>query len=1158
MRVVISNRLGPGAPVEELETGDTSATIAGFLAEHAGGKLNPEAFRGVGALADGLPVPFGSWGSFSLAGVSRLDLIVNPGQTGMLVATIIMAVASAALSFVMAAKVKTPNADTHSSSSSIYDPSAQGNKVHLEDPIPEQFGLVKAYPDLISDYHKYYLNNQRYLEVLLCQGVGWFDHSDPGTVYIGNTPLTDFDESVVSCKIYDPGQIIGAGDASGAAERKRRRCWYNSTEVTGSGHEISPDNGAAKETSGLELSPDFTEDNRLTVYKDVSGPVEDGGYDGPGWQTRYKAHNLNYKEGDIFRISGFEPLPDLVAAEETSATLGAVREVLVPAEGGMKLYSRFPVAAGDMAELVSREAVFSFRSYSRAGGQYPLEIPHAAASYSGRVTCGTDAKGEYYLIPVTADTSDPQLANGAAEMRLAFRECSCPATVWEEKASSAAELKAFDPEKPAELKLAGAATLGAGFLKPGSVVDIKAAAVLTAVTGYGDRGPELWRGTAESFLRTKVASLEAGLVTLEDGLTLPDASGAPAPAEGGAAELESLTLTVTIQTPFSYPNRDGNGHYRTDETEDFRMTVSAVDYEDFDHTPVPEWKGFPFRGHRACRFTLLTGANAAGGAEKVTTAGPYRACPIGAKSSLYEVDVDFPGGLYEMNDDGSYRERTARVKIEYREIGSADESWTAFRRNNEEDDPSFTYSTGDEIAETFVIDLAEQREKGVWKGGVPAALEFRLTNASEYTDSNRVQQKMVWNGLKAMIAAPESYPDVTVISLIVKGHETLSEANENRICTFWERKLPPYDAEAREGDAEPRPSRSIADAAAEICRRSRYGDLFSWRSWREFSEETRYAGLELNYRFDGETTILEALRDVLQVGYAEPVVAGNEIAPKRSRPDAPVTQLFTPSNMTGEPSVSYEFITEDTDTVTEITYMDGGEEGDGIEDATWKDTSVFVRVDPETNAREASDVEEWGGNVAAVKAMTLTNRNAAIRLAARKLRESLFCRTSVSFQTELDALNCQYGDLVLVALPQSVRNWFGRVLGYDAATMTATLDKKVNAADVNGVIWLRKPDGVPADCGCVPAGGNLVRLTDPQPWLGEWLAERRSSEELPLFAFGTVMKCRVTSIKPSGHKCSVECVNFDERIYADDPFFDGYGETPYGLSPYGGKEETNG
>ena len=50
-----------------------------------------------------------------------------------------------------------------------------------------------------------------------------------------------------------------------------------------------------------------------------------------------------------------------------------------------------------------------------------------------------------------------------------------------------------------------------------------------------------------------------------------------------------------------------------------------------------------------------------------------------------------------------------------------------------------------------------------------------------------------------------------------------------------------------------------------------------------------------------------------------------------------------------------------------------------------------------------------------------------------------------------------------------------------------------------------------------------------------WNDEYGSVLEYPFFAIGELVKCWVTNVKPNNKSCTLELVNYDERVFDDDP-----------------------
>ena len=246
MRVKIYNCIDLNNPLRDFEVEQTNLTVLELL-EHSLQRLNLQNLKdNVTVYSDGQEVPSEIWAVFKLSKTKCLKFVIKP-QDFFSIAMIIIALAVAVYTMVMLKKLKT-NDKNQESGSSIYDPNAQGNKAKLEDPIPEQFGLVKAFPDYISDKHYFYKDNVRYLSMLLCQGVGYYDWS-LNTMYIGSTPISSYVGSDIDVLVADPNTDISSHDA--------HRCWFNSTEVTSAGKEVPATDSNSRKRGEL-ISETFT------------------------------------------------------------------------------------------------------------------------------------------------------------------------------------------------------------------------------------------------------------------------------------------------------------------------------------------------------------------------------------------------------------------------------------------------------------------------------------------------------------------------------------------------------------------------------------------------------------------------------------------------------------------------------------------------------------------------------------------------------------------------------------------------------------------------------------------------------------------------------------------------------------------------------------
>lgn len=292
--------------------------------------------------------------------------------------------------------------------------------------------------------------------------------------------------------------------------------------------------------------------------------------------------------------------------------------------------------------------------------------------------------------------------------------------------------------------------------------------------------------------------------------------------------------------------------------------------------------------------------------------GSYRACPYGAVSNIFELDFSMPGGLGKLNDNGDFDTITITIQIEYRRAGS-DDDYTVIEK-------SWTRSTNDELAETVRIELETADN-----------YEFRVLRTSKEDGSTKALEEIKWTGLKSVISTVDCYDNMTVLICRFKGSEILSELSENQLATYWTRKLPTLTG------TEMKATRDIAPVVQYIVKNSKYRNILNTESLMEFDELWRSQGLECNGSIDSDSTLLESLRDVLNCGFAVPVVRDNTLSVKRLYAGAVPTQIFTKSNMTSSPVITYSLPKDDD--VDEVVVNFTSPE-------TYKTETVYCHVDP--------------------------------------------------------------------------------------------------------------------------------------------------------------------------------------------------------------------
>ena len=221
--------------------------------------------------------------------------------------------------------------------------------------------------------------------------------------------------------------------------------------------------------------------------------------------------------------------------------------------------------------------------------------------------------------------------------------------------------------------------------------------------------------------------------------------------------------------------------------------------------------------------------------------------------------------------------------------------------------------------------------------------EFRVLRTSQEDGSSRALEEIKWTGLKSVISVIDHYDNMTVLICRFMGNETLSELSENQLATYWTRKLPAV----RYGysDAADQPlvaTRDIAPVVQYIVRNSKYRNILDEDMLMDFDELWRSQGLECNGSIDSDSTLLESLRDVLNCGFAVPVVRDNTLSIKRLYEGAHPVQIFTKSNMTSSPVITCSLPREDDVDEVVVNFTSP---------QTYKTETVYCHVDDYGNKR---------------------------------------------------------------------------------------------------------------------------------------------------------------------------------------------------------------
>jgi len=472
---------------------------------------------------------------------------------------------------------------------------------------------------------------------------------------------------------------------------------------------------------------------------------------------------------------------------------------------------------------------------------------------------------------------------------------------------------------------------------------------------------------------------------------------------------------------------------------------------------------------------------------KSAATGPFEASPATVPISQVHVDFLFPQGLYILDDNGNPQPRSVTMRV-----------WEADKTNNwiifwVAHDFTYTGDSLDQLAFTETINLTYSR---------PLIKVERLTADS---DDTKVKDKCEWVSLKSTLAPVASYPGVTTIHLKLKGTNAIASSAENKFNLVATRKLNNI------------PTRSIADAFEYIVKDNGHGDAqIGLSELARLKTVWDNRGDNFDAIFDADSTIFDALKRVLAIGYAEPTLDYGQIIPVRDEPRSGFNYMYQPDNMLKPLTRNIKLFDPDEPDGVEVEYFSK---------ETWKPETILCLLGPDLGVRPKK-----------VRAYGITDTTKAWQFGMRKRREIRFRRTEYSFETEMDGLNSGYLSYDSLADDTPGFSQTGRIESANGLTLELNQPVEFETTGTH-FIALRKPDGSmdgPFTCTAGAHNQQVILASSLS-----FTPDCSGRQEPPLYQFGVAERWNypvlVTEIKPSGtDRVKIKAYNYDERVYADD------------------------
>lgn len=584
-------------------------------------------------------------------------------------------------------------------------------------------------------------------------------------------------------------------------------------------------------------------------------------------------------------------------------------------------------------------------------------------------------------------------------------------------------------------------------------------------------------------------------------------------AQGNSARLGN-PIPVIYGRHLIYPDFAAQPYYRYQNNEQYVYQLHCIGQGSYDveqirveDTPISAFNEITYKiinpGESNTLFNedVVTSAEVAGQELlKGAIVGGFVLNPTESEINKIEIDVACQRGLYYANDNGGLSEKTVQWRVDARLIDDEDNAlgdWFTLATE------TLTGSTVNGIYRTYAYSVARGR------------YEVRATRLDDKDDCSRSGHELRWISAKGYVVSDKNYGNVTLLAIVMKATDNLSQRASNLVNCVVTRKLKTWSPNS--GWSGLTPTRSIAWALADILKAD-YGAKLTNKSidlnaLYQLEQKWSVRGDTFNGVFDSKLTVYEALSRVAKVGRAVAFIQGGIVRFVRDEPKTIPVALFGPRNIVKN-SLSIQYIMPSEDTADSVCVQYFSEK-------TWKTSEITG-----TFSGSASD------KTATVELFGCTNKEQAQREAVYMALANRYRRRVVTFSTELEGLIPTYGDLIAITHDMARWGQGGEVIARNGLKLT--LSEPVAFSDgVKNILALRNKNGSLGGVYEVTATELSTEVTLKTPPDIEILTA--SGVERTHFAFGTADKwsvfARVTGIRPRSNQVEITAVIEDDRVH---------------------------
>ena len=516
------------------------------------------------------------------------------------------------------------------------------------------------------------------------------------------------------------------------------------------------------------------------------------------------------------------------------------------------------------------------------------------------------------------------------------------------------------------------------------------------------------------------------------------------------------------------------------------------------------------------------------------------------KASALDVTLEFPAGLYHVNDKGDYDNATVTFLLEYRK-GQGD-SWHNFKKDDTGYHYSVTAATNSALRRTFSVTGLEAGQYDV-----------RVTAVNK-PSSSRYQSMVNWSIMTSYIDGIYSRPNKVLVALRIKANNQLSGGVPSLNWRQTRKTVWVHNPET--GYYEQRAADNPIWACYDIlhgCRSLKniktgeseyivagYPASCLDAYWQQWKSAAAYADEEITnqdgekeprYRFDAYFDTAQkrwnAAQRAANVGHAVIIPHGRNIGIVVDRPGH-ITQIFGEGRTTVS-SVKGSFSsTEDRARAIEVTYNDGQND--------FKNTVMTVRS-PNYNTDRSSD------NTAQLTLFGVKRRSQAYREAITALATNERQLQFIELSTDIDAIVAEYGDIV--GFNHAVSRLgiaSGRIVSATATTVKLDKTVQLDAAKKYEIyISLSNDNLIRRDVVAETTETDTLKLTTP-------FESAALPQRFDNYTFGEVDKAvkpfRIVNAERDGDlKVSLKLAEYDEAMYSDELDYSKYPVIDYSNTP---------